>query len=147
MSSKKDKDEIVQAAVVTTQEIIETVGKNLNNFFLSFNVSLLNISPADFYGPDAITLNLLGREKDIKKSLSELRKICNKKELGLETSPIKSLPPNLKRYLNDMENKERFERLFSFCADDYLKHCIENHLNPHPEVIEQYIENNLFNGL
>lgn len=128
--------DVVHAAVVTSQKIIDVLGKELPDYFLKHDVNLINVAPAESYGPDAVTLILAGKEVDIKSSLEDLKKICNGKKLGLETTPISSLPPAYERYLSDIENKERFEKLFNYCSEEYLKECEKNNIQPHPEVLE-----------
>ena len=132
-----NKDEIVHAAVVTSQKIVDLMGRDLMSHFIQHNVHVLNISPADSYGGDAVTLVLEGKENNIKKSLNQLKKVCLQKEIGLERVPIHSLPPVLKGYLSDMENKERFEKIFSYSSKEYLDFCKSHGVKPHPEVVEQ----------
>lgn len=130
------KEDVIHAAVITTQKVVNILGRDLPDYFSKYKVNLINIAPAESYGPEAITLILSGTEKNIKSCLDQIKTICTSKKLGIETAPIKSLPPALKGYLSDMENQERYNKIFSFCLNDYLKHCKENGLKPHPEVIE-----------
>ncbi|MBI1858379.1 MAG: hypothetical protein HYR97_04615 [Candidatus Melainabacteria bacterium] len=132
----KDSDDIVHAAVITSQKVINLMGKDLMSHFMQHKVFVVNVSPAETYGPDAVTMVLAGKENNIKKSLKQLKKVCFEKEIGIERLPIKSLPPVLKGYLYDMENKDRFEKLFSFCSKEYLEHCKSHNIKPHPEVVE-----------
>ena len=37
-------------------------------------------------------------------------------------------------------NKDRFEKLFSYCSKEYLEYCKEHNIKPHPEVAE-FIQN------
>lgn len=129
---------IVHAMIVTSQKVIDLLGKDLLEHFIRHKVSLVNIVPAMSYGPDAITLVLAGKQSDIKKSLNQLRKLCYEKEMGIEKTPIKSLPPVLKGYLSDMEDEFRFEKIFSYCSKEYLDYCKANNINPHPEVVEGF---------
>ena len=138
MSTSKDKDlNIIHAMVIAPQRVIDLMGKDLSEHFIKHKVSLINVAPAEIYGPDAITLVLSGKHSDIKKSLRQLRKICYGKEIGIELEPIKSLPPVLEGYLSDMENDVRFEKIFSYCSKEYLNYCKEKNIKPHPEVLEQ----------
>ena len=132
----KNRDSIIHAMVITSQKVIDLMGKDLSSHFMKHQVSLLNISPASEHGPDSITLILLGKQGDIKKSLYQLRKACYEKEIGIEKSPIKSLTPVLKGYLSDMEDTERFEKLFEYCSKEYIKDCQIKNIQPHPEVTE-----------
>lgn len=134
--NSKDPKEIVHAMVVTSQKIIDLMGKDLTDHFVKHKVSLINISPATSYGPDAISLVLSGKQDDIKKSLNQLKRVCYEKEIGIEKAPIKSLPPILKGYLSDMEDDFRFEKIFDYCSKDYLQFCKSHNVNPHPEVLE-----------
>lgn len=131
------KDEIIHAAVITSQKIIDLMGKDLTGHFSKHKVHIVNVTPADQYGPDAVTLVLAGKENNIKKSLNQLKKVCLEKEIGLEKVPVTSLPPVLKGYLSDMENNERFQKLFSYCSKEYLDFCKLHDIKPHPEVIER----------
>lgn len=135
----KDKDSNdykVHAMIIASQKVLDLMGKDLTGHFFRYKVSLVNVTPAQFYGPDAVSLVLEGKQEDIKKSLSQLKKICFQKEAGIESSPIKSIPPVLKGYLFDMENDVKFEKIFSFCSKEYLEHCKRNNIKPHPEVVE-----------
>ena len=139
MSTFKDKDSSnikIHAMIIASQKVIELMGRDLAGHFFSHKVSLVNIAPAQFYGPDAVSLVLEGKQNDIKNSLSQLRKICYQKEIGIESTPIKSIPPVLQGYLFDMENDLRFEKIFSFCSNEYLEYCKKNSISPHPEVLE-----------
>ena len=133
-------ENFIHAMVVTSQKVVELMGRDLSFHFTKYKVSLVNIADAENYGPDAITLVLAGKENDIKKSLSHLRKICEAIEAGIEFTPIRSLPPVLKGYLQDMENNEKFEKLFSYCREDYLNFCKKNNVTPHPEVVEENVK-------
>ena len=135
---KEPKQNIVHAMIVTSQKIIDLLGRDLLEHFIRHKVSLINVAPAMSYGPDAITLVLAGKQSDIKKSLKQLRKLCYEKEMGIEKTPIKSLPPVLKGYLSDMEDDFRFEKIFSYCSKEYLDYCKENNITPHPEVLEGF---------
>lgn len=136
--SHKDKENnIVHAMVVTTQKIIELMGRDLSVHFGKHKVSLVNMVPTGIFGPDAVTLLLAGKESDIKKSLSQLRKICFGKEIGIESEPIKSLPPLLKGYLSDMEDDIKFEKIFNYCSKEYIEFCKEHNIKPHPEVLAE----------
>lgn len=132
----KDSENVVHAMVVTSQKIVELMGRDLSSHFYNYKVSLINIAPAVSYGPDAMTLVLEGKHSDIKKSLSCLKKVCMAKEAGLETTPVKSLPPILKDYLHDMEDEFRFEKIFEYCSKEYLEYCRTHKIKPHPEVVE-----------
>lgn len=135
-SNNKDSNNVVHAMVVTSHKVVELMGKDLSSHFFKYQVSLVNITQAANYGPDAITLVLSGKQVDIKKSLKGLQKVCYEKEIGIEKDPIRSLPPILKGYLFDMENEVRFEKIFSYCSKEYLEHCKEHNISPHPEVVE-----------
>lgn len=135
-SKDRDSQNTIHAMIITSQKIIDLMGKDLLSYFLNYKVSLVNISPAMAYGPDAISIVLAGKENDIKKSLNYLRKVCFGIEIGIESSPIKSLPPILKGYLSDMEDNFKFEKIFSYCSKEYLDYCKTNNVKPHPEVIE-----------
>ena len=135
----KDKDSSdfkVHAMIIASQKVVELMGKDLASHFFKHKVSLVNVAPAQFYGPDAISLVLEGKQNDIKNSLNQLRKICYQKEIGIESNPIKSIPPVLQGYLFDMENDIRFEKIFSYCSKEYLEYCNQNNIIPHPEVLE-----------
>jgi hypothetical protein len=132
----KNRDNIIHAMVITTQKVIDLMGKDLSSHFMNHQVSLLNVSPSAEHGPDSITLVLLGKQGDIKKSLNQLKKVCYEKENGIEKSPVKSLPPILKGYLSDIEDPERFEKLFEYCSKEYIKDCQIKNIQPHPEVVE-----------
>ena len=138
MSSFNDKDSnnIIHAMVVVPNRMLELMGKDLNSHFIKHKVSLVNVAPAVTYGEDAITLVLSGKQNDIKTSLSQLRKMCFQREIGLECSPVRSLPPTMKGYLSDMEDSIRFEKLFSYCSKEYLEYCKSHNISPHPEVVE-----------
>ena len=135
-SNNKDSDGIVHAMVITTQKVIDLMGKELSSHFMNHKVFLVNVMPAMAYGPGAMSLVLEGKQENIKKSLNQLKKICLVKERGIESSPIKSLPPALKGYLLDMENDFKFEKIFSYCSKEYLNYCTIHNISPHPEVIE-----------
>ena len=139
MSTFKDKDSgnmTIHAMIIASKKVIELMGKDLSSHFFRYKVSLVNVTPAEFYGPDAVSLVLEGKQNDIKNSLNQLKKICYQKEIGIESNPIKSIPPILKGYLFDMENDVRFEKIFSFCSKEYLENCRKNNIKPHPEVME-----------
>ena len=135
-SNNKDSNGIVHAMVITTQKVIDLMGKDLLSHFMQYKVSLVNVMPAVAYGPDAMSLVLEGKHENIKQSLNLLKKICLVKESGIESTPAKSLPPVLKGYLADMENDFRFEKIFSYCSKEYLDYCKTHNITPHPEVIE-----------
>ncbi len=135
-SNKKEPDNIVHALVIASRKIVDTLGKDLQEYFIGYRVTLLNIIPTESHAPDAITLVLAGKQIDIKNCLVKLKQICYEKELGLESSPMKSLPPSLKGYLSDMEDSFKFEKIFSYCSKEYLNFCKEQNITPHPEVIE-----------
>ena len=135
----KDKDSSdikIHAMIIASQKVVELMGRDLADHFLKHKVLLVNVARAQFYGSDAISLVLEGKQDDIKKSLNQLRKICYQKEIGIESDPVKSIPPALKRYLFDMENDIRFEKIFSYCSKEYIEYCKQNNINPHPEVLE-----------
>ena len=134
--NKDSNNDVIHAMVIASQKVIELMGKDLSSHFFKHKVSLVNVAPAQFYGPDAVSLVLEGKQRDIKKSISQLKKICHQKEAGLEFTPIRSLPPVLKGYFEDIENDDRFQKLFSYCSKEYLEHCKEKNITPHPEVIE-----------
>ena len=137
-SSKRNNDsnEIIHAMVVASQKVVDLMGKDLSSHFFKHKVSLVNVVPAQFYGPDAVSLVLEGKQDDIKKSLKQLKKVCYQREIGIECTPIKSVPPALKAYFTDIEDSKRFEKLYNFCSKEYLDHCIKNDIVPHPEVLE-----------
>ena len=128
---------IIHAMVIASQKIVDLMGKDLSDHFTKHKVSLVNVAPAEIYGPDAITLVLVGKHTDIKKSLNQLKKVCYGKEIGIELEPIKSIPPALKGYLSDMENDVRFEKIFDYCSKEYLGFCKGKNIKPHPEVVEK----------
>lgn len=130
----RDSD-VVHAMVITSQKILDLMGKDLAGHFFKHKVSLVNVMPAANFGPDAVTLVLAGKQEDITKSLSQLKKVCYEKEIGLETIPIKSLPPVLEAYLKDVEDEDRFQKLFNYCSKEYLEYCEEHNIKPHPEVV------------
>lgn len=138
MPNDRNSGNVVHAMVVASQKIIDIMGKDLSGHFMNYKVSLVNIAPALNHGPDAITLVLAGKHEDIKKSLNHLKRVCYEKEIGIEKTPIRSLPPVLKGYLSDMENDFRFERIFDYCSKDYLKYCKTHNIVPHPEVVEAF---------
>ena len=134
-------NDVIHAMVIASQKVIDLMGRDLQGHFIRHKVFLVNVAPAQYYGPDAISLVLEGKQNDIKKSLNQLRKICYQKELGIESNPIQSLPPALKGYLSDMEDTFRFEKIFSYCSKEYLEYCKQNKISPHPEVAEEIIKN------
>ncbi len=139
MSTFKDKDSsdtTIHAMVIASRKVVDLMGKDLASHFLKHKVCLVNLTPAEFYGPDAVSLVLEGKQNDITKSLSQLKKVCYQKEIGIESNPVQSIPPVLKGYLLDMENDIRFEKIFSYCSKEYLEYCKKNNVNPHPEVLE-----------
>ncbi|MBI2996108.1 MAG: hypothetical protein HYY52_05315 [Candidatus Melainabacteria bacterium] len=136
MKRYNNPNNIIHAMIITSQKLIDFLGKDLYELFINYKVILINIAPALAYGPDSVSLILSGQETNIKKCLSHLRKICYGKEIGIESKPIKSLPPVLKGYLSDMENKSKFEKIFSYCSKEYLDYCKTNNIKPHPEVVE-----------
>lgn len=137
MAANKDSDNgIIHAMVIASQKVVDLMGRDLASHFCKFKVSLVNVAPAQFYGPDAISLVLEGKQNDIKTSLNQLKKVCYQKEIGIESKPVKSIPPVLKGYLLDMENDIKFEKIFSYCSKEYLEYCKLNNINPHPEVLE-----------
>ena len=142
MPGFKDKDSsdtTIHAMIIASQKLVDLMGKDLTGHFIKYKVSLVNVAPAQFYGPDAVSLVLEGKQDNIKKSLDQLKKICYQKEIGIESKPIKSIPPVLKGYLLDMENDIRFEKIFSYCSKEYLEYCRQNNIEPHPEVLEALI--------
>lgn len=132
----KNSKNIVHAMVITSQKIIDIMGKDLSVHFMQHKVSLINLTPALSYGPDAVSIVLEGKQDDIKKSLNLLKRACYEKEIGIEKVPIKSLPPVLNGYLSDMEDEVRFEKIFSFCSKEYINDCRKKNISPHPEVAE-----------
>ena len=132
----KDSNSFIHATIVTSQRIIELMGKDLSKHFINYKVSLVSIVPALNFGSDAITLILAGQEVDIRKSLSHWRKICQEREDGSESTPIKSLPPSLRGYLSDMEDEIKFKKVFTYCSKEYLEYCKSHNIKPHPEVLE-----------
>ena len=132
----KDSDNFIHATVVTSQKIIDLIGKDLPGHFFKHRVSLVSMSPALNFGSDAVTLILAGKENDIKASLGILKKICQDKEYVEDVTPIRSLPPSLKGYLSDMEDDLKFKKVFSYCSKEYLEYCKSHHIKPHPEVAE-----------
>ena len=142
MPGFKDKDSsntTIHAMIIVSQKVVDLMGKDLTSHFFKYKVLLVNVTPAQFYGPDAVSFVLEGKQEDIKKSLDQLKKICHQKEIGIESKPIKSIPPALKGYLLDMENDIRFEKIFSYCSKEYLEYCRQNNTDPHPEVLEALI--------
>ena len=133
---KDSSNSMIHAMVIASQKVVELMGRDLTSHFFRYKVSLVNVAPAEFYGPDAISLVLEGKQGDIKKSLNQLKKICYQKEIGIESTPIRSIPPVLKGYLLDMESDVRFEKIFSYCLKEYLESCRQNNIKPHPEVVE-----------
>ena len=140
MTPFSNKDNIIHALVITSQKVIDLMGKDLTGHFIKHQVSLINIIPAVSHGPDAVSLVLAGKQNNIQKSLNQLKRLCYEKEAGIEKTPIKSLPPVLKGYLLDMEDDFLFEKIFSYCSREYLDYCKSHNINPHPEVVEK-IEN------
>lgn len=138
--NNKDKDDTIHATVITSQKLIDVIGKDLNVFFSTHEVSLVSISPITTFGPDAIAITLEGKQQNIEKSVSQLKVFFYQKENGLEVNPIKSLPPRIKGYLQDMEDDSKFEKLFKFCSKDYLDFCKSNKIKPHPEVEESILK-------
>jgi len=134
--SRKKLNEIIHAVVVVSQKMIEVMGKDLSGFFSNNHISLLEVNKSEKFGPDSVSLLLEGKEVDIKQSLNKLKKVVQLKEAGVESNPIKSLPPNLKGYLSDMEDSIKFEKIFNYCSKEYLNNCKANNIKPHPEVIE-----------
>lgn len=132
----RNSENYIHAIVVISQRVIDLMGKELPAHFIRHKVSLLNVTHAESHGPDAITLVLAGKEIDIKRSLNQLRKICEAIETGIEFTPVKSLPPVIKGYLSDMEDDFKFEKIFSYCSKEYLDYCKAHNIKPHPEVEE-----------
>lgn len=135
--SSKDPNNVIHALVVTSQKIVDLMGKDLSGHFMNHKVSLVEIAPAGAgYGPGTIALVLSGKQEDIKRSLNQLKRVCYEKEIGIEKTPIRSLPPVLKGYLSDMESDIRFEKIFDYCSKEYLDYCKSHNIKPHPEVME-----------
>ena len=51
---KDSSDFKVQAMIIASQKVVEIMGRDLTGHFLRYKVSLVNVAPAQFYGPDAI---------------------------------------------------------------------------------------------
>jgi hypothetical protein len=45
---------------------------------------------------------------------------------------------DLKNYLKMIENEKKYQNHYEKSADEYIKYCALNDINPHPEVIEGY---------
>ncbi len=135
-SNKKDPNSFVHALVVASQKVVDLIGRDLQEYFMKYRVSLLGVIPSETYGPDAITFVLAGKQADIKNCLTNLKQICYEKEFGIECRPIGSLPPALKGYLTDMEDDLKFEKVFSYCSKEYLEYCQKHNIKPHPEVVD-----------
>lgn len=145
MGFKKDKkynsDEIIHVAVLTTKELIKLLDMDLFDYFMEHKVFLVAVKEVEIYGPDSVTFILAGKEKDIIRSVKKLRKIGELKELGLETSPMKCIPLSLQGYLNDLEDSEKYNKLLSYCVEEYIDDCVKNNVDPHPEILEEIIKN------
>lgn len=100
--------------------------------FKGFNFSIKeNTKMANF--------SLNGTKPNLRMSIKNLYTYASQKVNGMETRPAKYVPDSVKSHLNVMQDKEKYERLYNYCADEYMKHCARNDQMPHPEVNEDFV--------
>lgn len=94
------------------------------------------------YSDSQIVCKLYGFKEDIKESLknlyTQINEECKEKAINLKRSQ-KRIPDELQEYVEALNDDENYRRNFDKFADKYMKHCVLNDINPHPEVSEDFV--------
>lgn len=106
--------------------------------FSYFSVELKGVKFTD----EAIALKIHGTQIDIRLAVKSLYTLINKqfKRLAqIETEAASEIPDQLKNYFKNIEDNGQYKKQYDELADKYIKHCALNDMQPHPEVIEDYV--------
>jgi hypothetical protein len=106
--------------------------------FSYFSVELRGIR----FTNEAIALKIHGTHVDIRLAVKALYTLINqqfKKLAQIETTVAKEIPEELKNYCKDLEDNGQYKKQYDEFTDQYLKHCVQNNIQPHPEVIDGYV--------
>jgi hypothetical protein len=94
------------------------------------------------YAENQIVCKLYGFKEDIKEALkilyTQINEDCKEKATHLKRSQ-KRIPDELQEYVEALNDDENYRRNFEEFADKYMKHCVLNDINPHPEVSEDFV--------
>lgn len=94
------------------------------------------------YAENQIACKLYGFKEDIKEAIkslyTQINEDCKEKATNLKRSQ-KRIPDELQEYVEVLNDDENYRRNFEEFADKYMKHCVLNDINPHPEVSEDFV--------
>lgn len=94
------------------------------------------------YAENQIVCKLYGFKEDIKEAIkslyTQINEDCKEKATHLKRSQ-KRIPDELQEYVEALNDDENYRRNFEEFADKYMKHCVLNDINPHPEVSEDFV--------
>lgn len=130
----------LNATVSISANIVEALSiYELEKHFRDFDVHFRGIQyGARHAGGKNIGLSVTGTKDNIRRSIKSLYTVANKRINGIETEPAKFIPDSLKHYLNTLESEDKYDKLYSYCADEYMKYCAQSDDMPHPEVQENF---------
>lgn len=130
----------VIASVALSTSIIEIFSlSELESHFLSHSVYLKSINCSTKNAKQSINIKLSGSKENIRKSVKALYALASHISLGIETAPARKIPENLQYHFATLKDREKYEKLYRHCADEYIKHCSKNDETPHPEVVEDFV--------
>ncbi len=83
--------------------------------------------------------SLNGSKENLRMSIRNLYTLSTQVKSGMENKPARSVPDDIRAKLEILKDKDSYDKLYNFCADEYMKHCALNDQMPHPEVSENFV--------
>ncbi len=105
--------------------------------FAYFSVELKGVRFTD----EAISLKIHGTQVNIRLAVKALYALINRefKKLEIETEVASEIPESLQGYMMNIENDGQYKKHYDEFTDKYIKHCALNDIQPHPEVMDDYV--------
>jgi tRNA threonylcarbamoyladenosine modification (KEOPS) complex Cgi121 subunit len=128
----------VFATATIAKEMLNTLSvSEIEICFQEYAVELRGVK----IGDELVILKIYGKRKDIELASKSLYKLITEKNFDQTDRQVfdrQKTFEDLKNYLKLIENEKKYQNHYEKNADEYIKHCALNDINPHPEVIEGY---------
>ena len=104
----------------------------LEDHFADHEVTIRGLNyPAQSAQKKSFKLCLYGTKDNLRTSVKQIYLIASQLVSGIETKPASHIPEGITKKLD--------EKLYNYCADEYMKHCVLNDESPHPEVSDEFM--------
>ncbi len=94
------------------------------------------------YNENQVVCKLYGLKEDIREAIKSLYNEINedcKDKADLIKKAKKQIPEELQEYRELFADDENYKKSFEKHADQYIKDCALNDIDPHPEVFEDHV--------